>query len=76
MSGKNLIKAGHTTNAARGCNEANGGSNHNVAATGIVGEPPKITLHRNNDTIEAIEITCPCGRTMIVECEYAEEKTS
>ena len=36
-------------------------------------ETPEITLHRQGDIVDAIEITCPCGRTLILECEYPEE---
>jgi hypothetical protein len=31
---------------------------------------PEITLRRDGDLIEAIEITCPCGNHMVIECLY------
>lgn len=31
---------------------------------------PEVVLHKNGDDIEAIEITCPCGHVMILDCEY------
>ena len=37
------------------------------------GASPTIVLHRTADTIDAIEVTCVCGHTIIIECEYAEE---
>lgn len=35
--------------------------------------PPAVTLHRNGDVVEAIEVTCGCGRTMIFACDYGTE---
>ncbi|MEZ6196381.1 MAG: hypothetical protein R3F20_11750 [Planctomycetota bacterium] len=32
-----------------------------------------VELHRDGDLIRAIEVTCPCGHTMILECDYPEE---
>jgi hypothetical protein len=31
---------------------------------------PEIKLRRNGELIEAIEITCPCGNHMVIECLY------
>lgn len=42
------------------------------AACGDSAEP-SISLHREGDTIVAIEVTCGCGRTTVLECDYGEE---
>ena len=31
---------------------------------------PDINLRKDGDLIEAIEITCPCGNHMVIECLY------
>jgi hypothetical protein len=31
---------------------------------------PEIALRKQGDLIEAIEITCPCGNHMVIECLY------
>jgi hypothetical protein len=31
---------------------------------------PQIALHKAGERIDAIEVTCPCGHTMILDCEY------
>ena len=31
---------------------------------------PDIKLKKTGDLIEAIEITCPCGNHMVIECLY------
>jgi hypothetical protein len=31
---------------------------------------PDIKLKKSGDLIEAIEITCPCGNHMVIECLY------
>ncbi len=31
---------------------------------------PKITLHKDGDTIKAIEIVCACGAVIKLDCEY------
>ncbi len=33
-----------------------------------------INLHRNGDLIEAIEVTCSCGRTTFIECVYEDQE--
>ncbi len=45
------------------------------ATTPCSDETPEITLHKQGDIVDAIEITCPCGRTLILECEYPEERS-
>jgi len=32
--------------------------------------PQNITLHRNGDVIQAIEIRCGCGEKILIQCEY------
>lgn len=34
------------------------------------GADAQIHLRKNGDMIEAIEITCPCGHEMVLECLY------
>ena len=34
----------------------------------------RIELHRDGDLIEAIEITCSCGRTTFIECVYEDQE--
>ena len=51
------------------------GSPGNEAPMKTPGAEPTIVLHREGDDIQAIEVTCACGKTIIIECEYAEEKT-
>ena len=31
---------------------------------------PTIELHRSGDVVEAIEVTCGCGQTIVIECVY------
>jgi len=31
---------------------------------------PKITLHKDGETIKAIEIVCGCGEVIKIDCEY------
>lgn len=38
--------------------------------------PPTISLIRDGDVVRAIEVTCPCGNTMVIECDYGEETAS
>ena len=33
-------------------------------------ESPTVNYRRRGDVVEAIEITCPCGHAMVLECEY------
>jgi len=44
------------------------------ARGGLPGAPsraqPDIKLRKDGDLIEAIEITCPCGNHMVIECLY------
>lgn len=37
---------------------------------------PTINLHREGDSIVAIEVICGCGRTTVLECDYGEEDAS
>ena len=76
LSGKNLIKAHRTTSAGGIAQAAPAARGDGAPAQSCaVSDQPKINLHRNGEVIEAIEITCACGRTMIVECEYDQEST-
>ena len=34
------------------------------------GAQPEIKLRKAGELIEAIEITCPCGNHMVIECLY------
>lgn len=31
---------------------------------------PQVILHKNGEDIDAIEVICPCGHSLILECEY------
>ncbi|MFT6618605.1 MAG: hypothetical protein ACJASX_001499, partial [Limisphaerales bacterium] len=33
---------------------------------------PKVTLHRDGETIIAIEIDCPCGQRVVLNCDYGD----
>ncbi len=72
-----LIKAGRLAAkpqaGSKGTNGARGRTPS--AAAACSDETPEITLHRQGDVVDAIEITCPCGRTLILECEYPEERS-
>jgi hypothetical protein len=35
-----------------------------------VAAQPEIKLRKSGDLIESIEITCPCGNQMVIECLY------
>lgn len=32
--------------------------------------PRNVKLHRDGDTITAIEVRCSCGEAILIECEY------
>lgn len=34
---------------------------------------PVVTMRRNGDLIEALEVTCPCGHAMVIECLYGAD---
>ena len=38
---------------------------HSTAGAG-----PIIELHREGDVVRAIEVTCACGNTTVIECRY------
>ena len=44
-----------------------GPNGHQGCATG---SQPDIKLRKSGELIEAIEITCPCGNQMVIECLY------
>lgn len=52
---------------ATGAAPAGESCHHDAAAE------PKVSLHREGDIVVAIEITCGCGRTTVLECDYGEE---
>lgn len=31
---------------------------------------PLVTTRKNGDLVEAVEVTCTCGRHMVIECLY------
>jgi hypothetical protein len=31
---------------------------------------PEVKLNKNGDTVESIEITCRCGETIRIDCDY------
>jgi hypothetical protein len=33
---------------------------------------PTVAIRRNGDAVEAIEVTCVCGRHMVLDCVYGE----
>lgn len=75
----NLIKAGHL---ALGVAEVRPLDHacEPAAANAVRDEPaapaPKVALIRDGDIVRAIEVTCPCGNTMVIECDYGEENGS
>ena len=68
---KGRIQVGQPTSGPLG---APGGTDAN-AHTHATGAEPTIVLHREGNDIQAIEVTCACGKTIIIECEYSEETT-
>ena len=73
---RNLIKAGRFVPASpalvgSGMAAAGEDSKPHAAAD----EKPVVSLHRKDNLIEAIEVSCCCGRTTILECQYEEETT-
>jgi hypothetical protein len=36
---------------------------------------PLITARKNGDLIEAVEVTCTCGKHMVIECLYDARST-
>ncbi len=39
------------------------------------GDQPLVNVRRSGDVIEALEVTCPCGRSTVIECLYDAKKT-
>ncbi len=35
--------------------------------------PPQILINREQDRVRTIEIRCPCGEHVILDCEYAAD---
>ncbi|HMP78759.1 MAG TPA: hypothetical protein PKD54_04865 [Pirellulaceae bacterium] len=33
-------------------------------------QPSEVKLHRDGDTVKAIEIQCSCGERIVIQCEY------
>ena len=66
---RSLIKAGAAVDAC-----AHAGADRSIdggaPAAGTV--KPLIVLHKTGERIDAIEVTCPCGHTMVLDCEYAD----
>lgn len=46
-------------------------ASHDACAT-----PPRIELHRRDGVVEAIEVTCPCGNTMVIACRYDDTRNA
>ncbi len=61
QSGRPVTPTGHRTAAPASCTS---------------GTPAQIELHRNGEVIEAIEVTCSCGQTMIIECVYEDQESA
>ncbi len=36
---------------------------------------PQVNVRRNGEFIEALEVTCPCGHLMVIECLYDAKRT-
>lgn len=36
------------------------------------GTEAEVRLHREGELIKAIEILCPCGRQLLLECDYEQ----
>ena len=69
-----IIKASRISGADCGAGAAHPAPKTGTARPQAAGEAPKIVLHRKGDLIEALEVTCACGRSVIVECVYDEVK--
>ncbi|HTX18060.1 MAG TPA: hypothetical protein VMG34_05295 [Bacteroidota bacterium] len=53
--------------------KANGvelGASRQIEVEAIGPNQPKIILHRVGDTIESVEVVCPCGRHTEIRLEY------
>jgi hypothetical protein len=39
------------------------------------GSEPKLTVHKNKDVVQSLELHCVCGRVIKIDLEYAETET-
>lgn len=67
---RNIIKGTSATQSAR---TAGAPSADPASHSGDRKGRPNIVLHKTRNTIDALEVTCPCGHTMVIECQYDEE---
>ncbi len=37
---------------------------------------PKVTVHRDQELIQSIEIQCPCGSHVVLDCDYSAVESS
>lgn len=69
----NIIKAANIGAVAGQLqNQPSQAMNTNRAHTGQ--DTATIELHKNGDVIEAIEVTCSCGQTTVIECVYEDQE--
>lgn len=75
MAGQ-IIKASHLTISSGGAVASPHEPPSSACSAPAAGNKPKLVLHRNDvNDIEAVEITCTCGHTIIIECEYEGESS-
>lgn len=48
----------------------------NPAAASQATAPAKIRIAENHPQFALVEVTCSCGKTMLVRCEYSESEGS
>ena len=66
----NIIKAANLGQIMASTGDVSINNQHKHAEE-TPGKQPVINLHRgDDDSIEAIEVTCGCGQTLIIECVY------
>jgi len=68
--GNGLGKNGNGSHTRSGKGHALPGHYHEHDASET--PQPKVTLHRDGDTITKIEIECPCGGRVELSCDYGE----
>jgi len=58
--------------AEGGCESSHASAEVRPGAEDAQRPEPNIVLHRNGDTVVAIEVECPCGQRVVLSCDYGD----
>ena len=72
-SASNIIKAANI-GAVVGLPNATASQAGSAKRAHAKSDSATIELHKNGDVIEAIEVTCSCGQTTVIECVYEDQE--